>query len=149
MLRWLLASLHLLGLGVGLGAIWVRSRALQGVPDKECLQRTLRADAWWGIAALLWLGTGLPRLLIGTEKPTAYYLANHLFWLKMALFVLVVLLELGPMMDLTRWRSALRRGQTPDTSRAPRWARISRIQAGLVLLLLFVATAMARGYGTP
>ena len=147
MLRWLLASLHLLALGIGLGAIWVRARALHGLPDLGCLRRALRADAWWGLAALLWLGTGLPRLLVGTEKPTDYYLANHLFWLKMSLFGLVVLLELAPAVAFTGWRAALRHGETPNTTLAPRWALISRIEAGLVLLLLFTATAIARGYG--
>jgi putative membrane protein len=147
MLRWLLAAFHLLAFGIGLGAVWVRARALQGLPDPNCLRRVLRADAWWGVAALVWLATGLPRLLLSTEKPTAYYLGNHLFWLKMALFLLVVVLELGPMLALTRWRGALRRGQTADTTLAPRWALISRIEVGLVVLLLFVATAVARGYG--
>jgi putative membrane protein len=147
MLRWLLASFHLLALGIGLGAIWVRARGLQGLPEPSCLRRVLRADVCWGLAALLWLGTGLPRLLIGTEKPTAYYLANHLFWLKLGLFGLVFLLELAPMVALGRWRSALRHGQTPDTSLAPRWAFISRVEVGLVLLILFIATATARGYG--
>lgn len=148
LLRWLLAAFHLLAFGIGLGAIWVRARALQGVPEEGCVRRVLRADSWWGVAALLWLATGLPRLLMGTEKPTAYYLANHLFWLKMALFLLVFLLELGPMLGFIRWRNALRQGKAPDTTLAPRWALISRVEIGLVLVLLFVATAMARGFGT-
>jgi putative membrane protein len=84
---------------------------------------------------------------MGTEKATGYYLANHLFWAKMAVFTLVVLLEVGPAVGLTRWRAALRRGVAPDTSLAPRWAAISRVEAALVLALLCLATAMARGYG--
>lgn len=145
MLAWLLASLHLLGLGVGLGAVWVRGRAFRQAPDAQAVASALRADSWWGIAALLWLGTGLPRLLLGTEKPTGYYVASHTFWLKMTLFGILLLLELGPMVDLVRWRLALARGQTPDTSRARRWAGISRVETGVVLAILFVATAMARG----
>lgn len=147
MLRWLLASLHLLAFGVGLGSIWVRATSLRGAPGPESVRRALRADNWWGIAALLWLGTGLPRLLAGTEKPTAYYLSNHLFWTKMGLFALVVSLEIAPATDLIRWRRALGRGQSPDTSHAGRWALVSRVEGLLVLVLLFVATAMARGYG--
>lgn len=147
MLRWLLASLHLLAFGIGLGAISVRASSLLGAPRAEHIRRALRADNWWGLAALLWLGTGLFRLLAGTEKPTAYYVANHLFWTKVGLFTLVVALEIAPATDLIRWRRALARGQTPDTSRASRWAAVSRLEAGLVVVLLFVATAMARGYG--
>ena len=31
--RWLLAAVHLLALGVGLGAVWARGRALAGELD--------------------------------------------------------------------------------------------------------------------
>ncbi|HSE44051.1 MAG TPA: DUF2214 family protein [Gemmatimonadales bacterium] len=146
-LRWLLASIHLLAFGIGLGAIYVRARSLQAAANPATVRRVLRADTWWGVAALLWLATGIPRLFLGLEKPTAYYLANHVLWLKMALFLLVLLLEMGPMMTFIGWRRALRRGATPDTSAATRWAMVSRIQLVLLVLILFTATAVARGYG--
>jgi putative membrane protein len=147
MLRWLLASLHLLGLGIGLGAVWVRGRGLSGPLDAAALRRVFIADSMWGLAALLWIGTGLWRLLGGTEKPTAYYLHNHVFMTKMALLALVLVLEAWPMTALIRWRVRVGRGELPDTRAAPRLARISFIQAGLVALMVFAATAMARGLG--
>lgn len=146
MLRWLAASVHLLAFGIGLGAVWSRARNLAGLPEPAALRRTLQADNWWGIAALLWLSSGLPRLLSGLEKPTGYYLANHLFWLKMGLFGLVFLLEMLPMMGLIRWRVALSRGATPDLGSAGRYARISRLQAAVLVIIVFVAAAVARGY---
>ena len=39
------------------------------------------------------------------------------------------------------------RGAQPDTAPAARFARISYIQTGLVLLMVLAATAMARGIG--
>lgn len=147
MLRWLTASVHLLAFGIGLGAVWARGRSLAAIPDPAALRRALQADNWWGVAALLWLGSGLPRLLSGLEKPTSYYLSNHLFWLKMGLFGLVFLLEMLPMIGLIRWRLALAKGDTPDLSAAPRFARISRIQAAVLVVMVFVAAAVARGYG--
>jgi uncharacterized membrane protein len=42
----------------------------------------------------------------------------------------------------------LGRGEQPDTTAAPRLARISFVQAVLVALMVLAATAMARGYGT-
>jgi putative membrane protein len=146
-LRWLLASLHLLAFGIGLGAIWVRGRSLRSPHDPAAIRRALRADAWWGIAALLWLATGLPRLFLGLDKPTSYYIHNHVFWLKMALFLLIFLLEMGPMITFAGWRRAMRRGASPDTSSAPRWAMVSRIQLVLLILILFTATAVARAFG--
>jgi putative membrane protein len=145
MLRWLLAAFHLLALGIGLGAVWVRGRALRGPLDQTGLRRVFLADSVWGLAALLWIGTGLWRLLGETEKPTAYYLHNHAFVAKMGLLGLILLLELRPMIVLIRWRSRLALGNLPDTRAAPVLARISFVQAGLVVLMVFAATAMARG----
>lgn len=147
MLRWLLAAIHLLALGIGLGAVWARGRALRQPLDARGFRRVFEADAWWGIAGLLWLVTGLWRWLAGTEKPGAYYVSNHVFWLKMALFIAIVLLELSPMMALAGWRRQVAAGQLPDVTRAGRLARISAVQAGLVVLMVLAATAMARGYG--
>lgn len=148
MLRWLLAAGHLLALGIGLGAVWVRARALASVvSDRAALPRALAADSAWGAAALLWVTTGLWRLFAGTEKPTQYYFGNHVFWTKMALFVVILALELRPMITLIRWRIALAKGGVPDLTPAPGLARISRVQAALVVLMVLAATAMARGLG--
>lgn len=147
MLRWTLASLHLLALGIGLGAVWARSRALNGPLDRAGLRRVFAADTWWGVAAALWLVTGLWRLLAGTEKATGYYMHNHLFWTKMALFVLILLLELAPMLGLIAWRRQLARGVEPDTRRAPLYRRLSVAESIIVILMLVIAAGMARGYG--
>ena len=147
MTRWLLAAVHLLGLGVGLGAVWARARALRGPLDSHGIRRVLAADAWWGIAALLWIGSGLWRLFGGVEKGTAFYFQNHVFWTKMGLFLLIIVLEIGPIVTFTTWRRQVAQGVVPDLSSAPRIARVSAIQAVLVVLMVFAATAMARGYG--
>jgi putative membrane protein len=145
--RWVAASFHLLALGIGLGAVWARGRALRLPLDPATLRRVFLADTLWGLAAVLWISTGLWRLLAGLEKGTGYYLQNHLFLSKMALLALILLLELRPMVTLIRWRSAVSRGQTPDTRAAPSLAWTSFVQAGLVVLMVFAATAMARGVG--
>ena len=147
MLRWLLAALHLLALGIGLGAVWARGRALRQPLDARGFRRVFEADAWWGIAALLWLVTGLWRWLGGTEKATPYYLANHIFVGKMAIFIVIVVLELSPMMAFMAWRRQVAAGQLPDVTRAGWFAKVSSVQAGLVVLMVLAATAMARGYG--
>jgi putative membrane protein len=147
-LRWLLAFAHLLGLGIGLGAVWVRARALGANPaDRSTLSRLLAADSVWGVAALLWITTGLWRLLAGTEKPTEYYVASHAFWIKMALLAAILALELRPMVTLLRWRRQLARGGPPDLVSASALSRISYVQALLVVLMVLAATAMARGVG--
>ena len=148
MLRWLLAAVHLLALGIGLGSVWARARLL-GAPtlDTPTLRRALTADVWWGVATILWVGSGLWRLLAGTEKTTAYYLENHAFWAKMALFATILVLESTPIVRLGAWRRQLAKGETPDLSAAPGMARTSYVQAVLVILMVLAATAMARGLG--
>jgi putative membrane protein len=147
--RWLFAAIHLLALGIGLGSVWARGRALRGELNSGGLRRAFYADAWWGIAALLWVGTGLVRGFGGLEKGSTYYLQNHLFQAKMGMFLVILVLELRPIVILTRWRSQVRRGETPDTRPAAALAHTSFVQAALVALMVLAATGMARGYGNP
>lgn len=147
-LRWIMAALHLLALGIGLGAVVSRARALRGVLDHAGIRRALRADVWWAVAAAVWIITGLLRAFAGLEKGTSYYLHNHLFLTKMAGLALILLLEIRPIALFPRWRSALARGEQPDTWPATSIARTSLVQAGLVVLMVFLATGMARGFGS-
>ena len=101
----------------------------------------------WGIAALLWVSTGLARAFAGLEKGSAYYLSNDAFLLKMTLLGLVLLLEIWPMVTLIRWRIQLARGETIDTQPASRFALITTAQTILVIAMVFAAAAMARGIG--
>ena len=145
--RWLLATGHLLALAIGVAAVLMRARALRATRSEADLPPVFVADNWWGVAALLWLGTGLLRAFAGFEKGTTYYLSNPLFHAKLGLFVLVVFLEVWPAVTLVRWRLALRRGQAVDLDNAGRFASLSYVEAGIVLLILPLATAIARGVG--
>ncbi len=145
--RWLFAAAHLLALGIGLGSVWARGRALNGELDATGLKRVFYADALWGLAAVLWIGTGLVRAFSNLEKGAPYYLQNHNFWTKMILLAVILVLEFAPMVALIRWRIALKRGTQPDTSAAGRFATVSFVQAWLVIVMVLLATAMARGVG--
>ena len=150
MLRLFLAAMHLIALGIGHGAVWARANALSRPLDRAAMVRAFRADTWWGIAAALWIATGLWRLLGGTEKSTSYYMHNHVFFTKMSFLVIILLLEIGPMITLIRWRQIAGRGTSawnPNPAAARRIARISYIEAALVIAMVFAAVAMARGYG--
>lgn len=147
--RLTLAWLHLLALALGLAGLWARARALRASlrnpEDAGALRRAYAGDAWWGVAAALWLVTGLWRLFAGSEKATAYYMANHAFWLKMTLFGAVAALEVWPMLTLMRWRT----GRALPTSRdAGRIEVLSYVQCALVVAMVLAAAGMARGYGT-
>jgi putative membrane protein len=143
--RWLVATLHLLALPLGLGAIWARARALGSLRGTAEFPRVFAADNLWGLAAIVWIATGLLRAFGGMEKGTAYYLHDRVFYLKMGLFLAILLLEIRPMVTLIRWRVGVRRGTVPDLTSAPALARISQIQTALIVAMVCAATAIARG----
>jgi len=130
MISAIVSALHVLALALGLPSIFFRGRALKGSLDGPGLHRLFTADTVWGIAALLWLATGLARAFGGLEKGSAFYLASPLFWLKITLFATVALLEAWPMATFIRWRRGFAearpriRAQRPasTSSTMRRWA---------------------------
>jgi putative membrane protein len=141
-LRWLLAFLHLAALPIGLAAVFLRARALRTEPQKAVMP-----DLWWGIAAFIWISTGLVRWLAGTEKPMEYYTQNWLFHTKLTLLLLILILEVRPIIVIARWRGQLRKQQPIDTSAANAIATTSYIQLALAVLMVMAATGLARGIG--
>lgn len=146
LVHWFLAAIHLLAFALGFWAVLTRGtasgRLATGSGD---VRRVLLADNLWGIAALILLVTGGMRAFGGFEKGTDYYLHQPLFHLKMTLFVLILLLELAPMITLVKWRIASARGKALDTGRAKLFARISHVEALLLMLMVIAASGMARG----
>jgi putative membrane protein len=148
MLRLILAWLHLIALAIGPAAVWGRARSLRAwrrePNDSRALRRAFAADSWWGVAAIVWLATGLWRLLASTEKSTSYYLANHVFYGKMAMFITVVVIEISPMITLIKWR----RGAVPPNPRDGQRIEItSYVELAIVLVIVLFAVALARGFG--
>jgi putative membrane protein len=143
----IVSALHVLALAVGLPSVYLRGRALRGPLDAGGLRRLFAADNLWGVAALLWLATGLLRAFGGLEKGSRFYLTSNLFWTKMALFAVVLVLEMWPMVTFIRWRSARRRGLWPDTSHARALYLVNHVELALVMIIVFVASFMARGFG--
>jgi len=152
MLQVTLAILHLLALGLGLGAVLNRGTALREPPTAASLRRVFRADTVWAIAGFLWIATGLVRWFGAIEKPEEYYSANMFFIAKMSLLAVVLILEVGAMVTLIRWRRAAARGESPEAiaspARASQLATLSHVQALLVVLMVLAAVAMARGFGS-
>lgn len=142
-----LSALHVIALALGLPAVFLRGRALKGTLDSAGISRVLTADSVWGIAATLWLATGLTRAIGGFEKSSDFYFHNGLFHAKLGLFVLVLLLELQPMVTFLRWRIARARGEPPDTSSVRVLSLLNHIELALVVVMVFLAAFMARGFG--
>jgi putative membrane protein len=139
-----LSAIHILTLALGAGAIYARARALSRPLDDDGWKRLLAADNAWGIAALLWIGSGLLRVFYG-GKETGFYWRNGFFWLKMGLFALVFVLEIAPMTTFIRVRIARGKGAAIPRFSADAYRRISAAELMLVVTIVFVAAFMARG----
>lgn len=150
-MRIILATVHLLALGIGLGAIFARARAMNDLTAPGALDRGMKADAWWGIAALLWISTGLWRVFASMEKTSSYYWSSRVFIAKMGLLAVILVIELWPMVTLIRWRVAAARNAMPAADEmqgvGKRIARISDLQTALIVAMVVAATMMARGVG--
>lgn len=143
----IVSALHLLAMALGVSSVFARARALRGPLDAGGLRRLFAADNAWGIAAVLLLATGLLRAFAGLEKGSAFYLASAMFYTKLTLFGVVFALEIWPMTTFIRWRRQLGRGEAPDTSRGRTFFLISHVQMALVVVIVLVASVMARGVG--
>jgi putative membrane protein len=148
--RAVLSGLHVLTLALGLGAVFARGRRLRDLrdapEDERALRRLYQADSLWGVAALLWIATGLGRVFGRLEKEPDFYLRNGFFWVKMGLFALILALEIRPMVTLLRWRAAKSRaGLLVREANLTPLIALNNAEIGVVLLIPFVAALMARG----
>lgn len=144
-LSYIIATIHILTFGIGFYGIWSRAHALKKLKDVSGLDEVFKADNFWGLAALLWIVTGLWRAFGGLEKGSDYYVHSNTFITKMALFVLVFLIEIKPMVTLIKWRIKKRKNEPIDFSSAGQMAFTSHMQLGLISIMVCLATAMARG----
>jgi putative membrane protein len=140
----LLSAIHVLTLALGLRALGARGRALAQPLDEVGWKHLLAADNAWGLAALLWISSGMARVFLGGKDPT-FYSRNGWFWVKLALFGLVFLLELRPMVTFIRARLARQRGTPLPVFPVETYHRINHAEAALVVMIVFVAAFMARG----
>ncbi len=141
----IIAALHLLTLGIGYGFAWMRARALSKTETQADLDNVFFADNMYGLASLLWIGTGLWRAFGGLEKGTDYYLESTAFWVKMSLFAAVFALELLPMVTLIKWRMQLKKGLEIDLKKTALLSKLTYAEVVLLTVMVFVAVLMARG----
>ena len=80
------------------------------------IARVGKADAWYGILAVLILIVGFARANFAA-KGWDYYSHNHFFWAKIWTFALVGVLSVPPTIQYIRWRRALKNDPAGDDLR--------------------------------
>lgn len=143
----LIAYLHFLSFLLTAGLLTaelVVCRPGLGPPQVRLLARL---DAAYFIAALAALATGLLRLLF-YAKGVAFYLNSPFFWIKMALYLAVAALSIGPTLRFIRWnRAAGGAPAAPDPAAVAATRRLIHMELALLALMPLMAVLMARGVG--
>ncbi len=112
--------------------------------DRHLLQR---ADALYGLAAILVLITGFIRVFY-LAKGSSYYFHNYLFLTKLGLFLIIGLLSIYPTVVFLKWRK-LEVNSRLELS-AGEYSRIQRLiltEVILAFIIPLLAAMMARGMG--
>jgi putative membrane protein len=142
------AWLHLIAAGIAAGLLMTEYWLCRRVPDRLQAKLLAMVDLGYVLALIASLATGLARALYYGQEP-GYYLGNRLFWLKMALFLVIGAVAVAPSIQYFRWGRQAR--ATPAFSALMR--EVERVRAnvafglGLWLIVPLVAILVARGYG--
>ena len=146
----IVAAIHVLSLVLGVTALVRRAAAIEVVRstrDEAQLSRVFLWDNVYGGVAVVWLGSGLYRAFGGLEKGAAYYLGNHVFWLKMLALVVLLAAEAFIAVRLVRYRIERSKKQPLDLTPLEALLRLHRVEWALVLVIVISAVFMARGIG--
>jgi putative membrane protein len=144
----LFAWLHFLAMGIGVGLLLAEHWLCRRMPDRAQVKFLGQVDLGYQLALIASLATGLARLLYYGQDP-AYYLANRLFWLKIGIFAMIVVVAVGPTLQYIRWNREARTAP----SFAPLTREVERVRGsvafglGLWLILPLLGVLVARGYG--
>ena len=144
------AWLHLVAVGLAFGLLMSEYWLCRRIPDRQLVRLLGTVDLGYFLALTGSVATGLARVLFFGQD-TVYYLANRLFWLKIALFVAIGLIALFPTRQYIRWNREARTAPSfaPLTRELERVRASLALQLGLMLLLPLLAILVARGYGLP
>ncbi|ANV85116.1 hypothetical protein AWQ21_12450 [Picosynechococcus sp. PCC 7003] len=142
----LVAYLHYLGLMLSFVALCLEALFFKKDISLKEAKLVGIADGVYGLAASTILITGILRVLY-FGKGSAYYLNNTLFWVKIAIFIVVSLLSLYPTITfILWWIKDLAKEQAPTISPIQQTLITWLIRAELLGFCLIPLTAalMAR-----
>jgi putative membrane protein len=111
------------------------------------VERLVKVDRIYGIAALAVLATGFARIYLGDKGP-GWYWSNWLLHAKIGAFVLVALISIAPTLRFARWRKRLAAtGELPSEQEVRAARKLVMLQAHIIPLIPLAAVFLARGFG--
>jgi putative membrane protein len=142
------AYLHYASFMLIFGALAVEGVTLKPTLSLQDAWKIAIADGVYGLSATLVLITGVLRVLY-FGKGSHYYLSNPIFYIKVALFLVIGTLSLYPTFSFLTWIKNLRQGKSPELEppQVHRLSWIIRLELFGFLLIPLMAALMARGVG--
>jgi putative membrane protein len=144
----LFAWLHLLAIGLGGGLLLTEYWLCRRMPDRQQVKLLGQVDVGYQLALIGSLATGLGRALYFGQAAD-YYLSNRLFWLKIAIFIMIAIVAVAPSLQYIRWNREARTAPAfaPLTREVERVRSSIALGLGLWLILPLIGILVARGYG--
>ncbi len=96
--------LHYIGIMILMGALLAEYFMVKQDISAAQIKSLTKIDLVYGIAAALVLVSGLLRWFIVDAKGAAYFNINHMFHIKLTLFVVIVVLSVFPTRAFIKWR---------------------------------------------
>ena len=144
----LFAWLHLLAAGIGAGLLLAEYWLCRRMPDRIQARLLGAVDLGYQLALIASLATGLARAIYYGQA-VEYYIDNRLFWLKIAIFLTIVVVAIAPTLQYIRWNREARTAPTftPLERDVERLRASIALGLGLWLILPLIGILVARGYG--
>jgi putative membrane protein len=116
--------------------------------NPKVVQRLVTVDRIYLIGLAAVLVTGLARIFFGV-KGSAFYWSNWLLHLKLGLFIVVVLMAIGPARTYRRWLADLNaNGALPPATEINATRRRAFAAAHVIAVVPIAAAFLARGFGS-
>ena len=144
----ILAYFHFTSIFLLFSFLVVETMMMRGALDAPAVRLLGRVDLWFFGSAIAALVTGFSRLVWGAKGPD-FYLSSWPLYVKLALFVAVGIVSVGPTLRFIRWRRMFERDaawKVPDDERRL-VRRLVMIEVHLAALIPLAAVIMSRGLG--
>ena len=102
-------------------------------------------DGIYGFSALLVLATGLLRWFVIDPKGAEFFTMNHLFHVKVTLFILIAILSIFPTIKFMKWRKLAKSDPNfePSVRDIKKQLMIIRIELLLLVIIPLLAVMIA------
>jgi len=145
----LIPYLHYIGIMILMGALISEHVMLKPGISKDQIKSLALVDLIYGISAGLVLITGLLRWFMVDPKGAEFFTKNHLFHIKITVFVVIVFLSIYPTRKFLKWRRQVNTSEIfePGEKEVKKQLMFIRIELFLLAIIPLLAVLVARGTG--